>query len=115
MGRGIRNIAIILVALAVMGWFLQYMAYSGGASSEEVKARLVRELQELDGFVEHRALLLEIIEREHDLHFGNPYDRSRPFNWNQYRARMYRSLVSALEENGEREAAIEMDRKSGPG
>ncbi len=115
MGPAVRNIAIILVALAVMGWFLQYLAFSGGESSEEVKARLVGELEQVNAFVEHRVLLLEVIEREHDVHFGDPYDRSRPFNWNQYRARMYRSLVSALEEIDEREAAIELDRRRGRG
>ncbi len=115
MSTNIRNVLIILFALALLGVFLKYVAYGGGTTNEEVKERLVTELERFEGFDEHRSLLLAVTDRESENVYeaiATPSSLTEPrrVDWDTYRPMMYRLLGTALREAGRDDAAIRLDQ-----
>lgn len=115
MGATIRNVVIILIALALLGVLLRYVAYGGGTTSEEAQQQFMEEIQKFDAFGEHRELLVAVIEREAPSIFdaiaskprlGSP----RRIEWEVYRSEMYQRLIGALKTAGEANTAIQLEQ-----
>ena len=115
MSTSLRNVIIILIALALLGTFLRYITYGGGTTSEEAQQQFMEEIQGFDAFDEHRELLVAVIEREAPKVFDAVASRPRltsprRLDWDIYRGQMYQRLISALKEAGEKNAAIRLER-----
>ncbi|MCZ6836860.1 MAG: hypothetical protein O7G85_13875 [Planctomycetota bacterium] len=101
---------IVVMAFIGLGIFLNTLAY-GIADSEETRIKLLNELEGSQVFQDHRELLMETIEREHEAIFERTLKRSRKgFDWEGYRTTMYFKLTAALTEKGETEAVSKLDQ-----
>ena len=101
---------IVLLALFGLGYFLNTLAY-GVANSEETKIQLLNELDASAVFQEHKELLTETIDLEHEAIFvKTEQQRRKKFNWDSYRTSMYFKLAAALRDAGETDAVIQLDR-----
>ena len=92
------------------------MALWRGQVRADKKDQLIADVQTWDGYVEHEELILEVIEREHEATSKRHYVRvnagsnTRRFDWDGYRASMYRSIIIALTEHRHQDAALDLER-----
>ena len=101
---------IVVVAFFGLNWYLGYIA-NPPADSEEIRTKLVTELEAFSGFQEHREMFMEVIDWEHQDTFDRVEFASRKgFNWESYRSDMYRALTKALQDAGDEDAVIKLDR-----
>lgn len=101
---------IVMAALAGVGWFLNSLA-NPKADSEEIRIQLITELQDFKGFEQHEELFMAVIDKEHQKTFDRIMLVARHgFSWEKYRSTMYLNLVNALQDAGEEDAVIKLDR-----
>ena len=107
-----RMVFILVVIGALFGWvfFLDPFAPLE-VDSTATRTQLISELESFADYDEHRELLLGVIDREHQVAFEYIEMISRnDFSWENYRFSMYVSMKSALQDAGQRDIAMKLDR-----